>query len=382
MRLINQLFGDKSYRHFGYAEDPFLCGVVCGPTLQQALENMPALNHIVVAAKERVVHGLSWGTIKMLFSLPHIREVSIIGLLFCPSKLPDDNYSCDSLNPLTSFHYEVRSIRFTSLGTRQDYPFPSEEELLHLALDRLHLSLEKLVLSSEPAPMLSMSRWRWPHLRELRLRGEWQSEPPVSYFSLLAAMPNLRVLILELALVAGELRRTAPIWPTGAETGLSFPWPDLSRLSVSHPHPKDELYSRLPPSVHALSLCCYPHKSEKAWLELHAASTVQEYEYPLLSSMDLHGLLEDCRLPHLSRLDIEYSVDSRELDLLRSIAVLFPRLNWLQLHRYRSHEAEQVRLPIALIYLNLLMLRHHRKTMILVGWYVVADTWHVVQRPE
>ena len=346
-KLINQLFGNNDFEPFGYAEESYLCGVVYGPTLQQALQSMPALRCLTIAVEERVVHGLSWETVKMLFSLPQIREVSIIGLLFCPSRLPEDNYICDSFSPLTSLHYEVQSLRFTPLGTRQHYPFPSEEELLHLALDSLHLSLEKLILSSEPAPMLAMSRWNWPHLRELRLRGEWSPQPPVPYLSLLAAMPNLRILILELALVTDQLHRADPVWPAGSHTDLSFPWPYLSRLSVSHPHPKDELYTRLPQSVRALSLCCYPHKSEKAWIAHHPIDTVQVYEYPVLPSMEMLGLLENCHLPYLTRLDIEYSADLRELDLLRSIAVLFPRLSWLQVHRYRLSDAEQVRFSVA-----------------------------------
>ncbi|TBU38027.1 hypothetical protein BD309DRAFT_875230 [Dichomitus squalens] len=338
---MNQLFGKQTVFRRRFAEDSFLCGVICGSSLRRALQSLPVLHSVTIRTWKRVVHGLSWDTVKMISSLPHVREVSIIGLLLCPSMLSGDDYRCDSFSSLTSFHYEVPSHRFTSIGTRQTYPFPSEEEALRLVLDRLHSSLEKLVLSSEPAPMLTMSEWQWPHLRELRLCGEWNPNPPVSYLSLLAAMPNLRVLILELALVTGELDHTHPLWPPGLD--MFFPLPYLSRLSVSHPHAKDELYSRLPPSVHIkLSLCCYPHKSEKAWIGIQPIYTVQAYEYPLLTSTDLRGLLETCHLPCLTRLDIEYQADGLELDLLHSIAVLFPRLSWLQVHRYRLREVSEV----------------------------------------
>ncbi|TBU27487.1 hypothetical protein BD311DRAFT_665176 [Dichomitus squalens] len=367
---MNQLFGKQTVFRHRYAEDPFLCGVICRSSLQRALQSLPVLNNITIRTWRRVVHGLSWDTVQTISSLLQVREVSIIGLLLCPSKLPNDDYRCDSHSSLTSFHYEVPSNRFTSLGTCQTYPFPSEEEALRLVLGRLHSSLEKLVLSSEPAPMLAMSEWQWPHLRELRLRREWNPNPPVSYLSLLAAMPNLRVLILDLALVTGELDHTHPLWPPGLD--MTFPLPYLSRLSVSHPHAKDELYYRLPLSIQELSLCCYPHKSEKAWVDRQPIYAVQEYEYPLLTSTDLRSLLETCCLPRLIRLDIEHQADRLELDLLHSIAVLFLRLSWLQVHRYRLREVSEV--SYARLSLDkLLTLTHHRMMMNSVGWCVVPS---------
>ena len=281
-----------------------------------------------------VVHGLPWATVNVILSLPQIEEVSIAGLLLCPSKLPGDDYSLESLSHITSFHYEVFSNRFTNMKTRQNYPFPSEEEVLLLVLSRIHTSLEKLVLSSEPAPLLDMSRWSWPKLRELRLRGERGSLPPVPYMTLLSAMPHLRTLLLDLTLVSDECTHAAPLWPPGSH--MPFPWPDLSRLSVTHPHPADELYHHLPSSLRALSLCCRPHKSEKAWIGRRLIYTVHVYEYPVLTSAEILAILTNCRLPHLTRLEIEYEADGEESDLLRNLGVMFPRLVWLQIHRYRA----------------------------------------------
>ena len=109
---------------------------------------MPSLRSIAILTRKQVVHGLSFGTVKMILSIPQVREVSITGLLLSPSKLPDDDYYLDSFSPITSFHYEVFSNRFAAMKTRQNYPFPSEKELLHLVLGRIHTSLQKLVLSA------------------------------------------------------------------------------------------------------------------------------------------------------------------------------------------------------------------------------------------
>ena len=299
---------------------------------------MPSLRSIAVLTRKQVVHGLSFGTVKMILSIPQVREVSITGLLLSPSKLPDDDYYLDSFSPITSFHYEVFSNRFAAMKTRQNYPFPSEKELLHLVLGRIHTSLQKLVLSVEPAPLLAMSQWDWPHLRELRLRGERLSHPPVPYLTLLSTMPDLRTLALDLTLVSEECKHAKPLWPPGSR--MPFPCPNLSHLSVTHPHTADELYRHLRSSIHILSLCCRPHKSEKEWFGRRLIYSTHVYEYPVLAAADMLRILQNCQLPQLTRLEIEYDAEEAELDLLRSLATMFPQLVWLQLHRYGPVRAD------------------------------------------
>ena len=327
--------GTRAWITLEYAQNPFVCGVICRPSLERALRHLPALRSISILTKQRVVHGLSWATVKMILTLPQIQEVSITGLLLCPSKLPHDDYRLYSLAPVSSFHYEVFSNRFNGMDTRQDYPFPSEEEVLLLVLSRIHSSLEKLVLSSEPAPLLAMSEWSWPRLRELRMRGERRIFSPASYMTLLSAMPSLRTLILELTLVSEGCTHADPLWPPGS--CMQIPCPDLAHLSVAHPNPTDEFYHHLPPSLRVLSLCCCPHKSEKAWIDQLPLYTAHEYEYPVLTSEEMLGILRNCHLPRLVQLEIEYEAGEGggELDLLHGLASMFPQLAWLQIHRYR-----------------------------------------------
>ena len=339
-KLRLDVAGTRDWIPLEYAQNPFTCGVVGGSSLEQALRCMPSLRSISVLTRQRVIHGLPWATVKMILSLPQVQEVSITGLLLCPFKLPHDDYHLDSVTSVTSFHYEVFSNRFKGMDTRQDYPFPSEEEVLLLVLSRVHPTLEKLTLSAEPAPLLAMSQWSWPRLRELHLSGERRSLPPVSYMTLLSAMPNLRTLALELTLVSEECTHTDPLWPPGSR--MPFPWPDLAHLTVAHPDPADELYSHLPPSLRTLSLCCRPHKSEQAWIARRLIYTAHAYEYPVLTAAEMLGILGNCHLPRLTRLEVEYEAgegEGGELDLLRALGSMFPQLAWLQIHRYRTASA-------------------------------------------
>ena len=81
-------------------------------------------------------------------------------------------------------------------------------------------------------------------------------------------------------------------------------------------------------------MCCRPLKSEKEWFGRRLIYSTRVYEFPVLAAADMHGILQNCQLPHLTRLEIEYDAEEAELDLLRSLRTMFPQLAWLQLHRY------------------------------------------------
>ncbi|KAM5544070.1 hypothetical protein V8D89_002256 [Ganoderma adspersum] len=109
---------------------------------------------------------------------------------------------------------------------------------------------------------------------------------------------------------------------------MPFPCPNLSHLSATHPHPADELYRHLPSSIRILSLCCRPHKSEKEWFGRRLIYSTHVYEFPMLAAAEMLGLgiLQNCQLPRLTRLEIEYDADEEELDWLRSLPTMFPQL--------------------------------------------------------
>ncbi|TBU40290.1 hypothetical protein BD309DRAFT_927398 [Dichomitus squalens] len=301
---------------------------------------MPALRHSTLASsKGGILHGVRWRALKAVLSLPQLTEISLSGLLFSPL-LPDylrtDDLVCPHLQHIKTFRYEVPSFRVSSWGTRERYPFHSEEEMLCRVLERLRHSVEMLALSSEPAPIQKMAQWRWPKLpklRELKLAGERWAEPLTPVVSLFATMPHLRKLVLELTLVRGQLSRAPPLWPRGYSG--AFPWPNLTHLSLSHPHPEDELFANLPSALRSLSLCCHPHKWQKLFLD-GSGAVHHRYKYVVLDSSKMLVILSRCQTPQLTHLELEYNADEGENDLLRYLAASFPLLTSLQVHRYRA----------------------------------------------
>ena len=209
--------------------------------------------------------------------------------------------------------------------------------MLHRVLEKLYGSVERLTLSSEAAPIWAMAEWTWPHLRELKLTGERWEEPRTPFVSHFANMPHLREVAFDLAVVRGHLMEAPPFWPRGHRA--TFPWLDLTHLSLSHPHPEDEVFAHLPPTLQSLSLCCRPHKAEKLLLD-GMGSIPHRYKYLVLDSSDMLDILRRCRTPHLVHLELEYNTGGREHALLCHLATTFPRLTSLQIHRYRTSTAD------------------------------------------
>ena len=345
-RLHDQTHEFQNIAGISYAEYPFLCGVVGSSSVELALRNMPHLSSVRLSVNPDVIHGISWKDFTMFLSLPNLQKFSMSGLLFCPVKSPSDIYDPQLLPPLVSFCYGFSLFRhciyrreFEPLDYERQYSFTTEEDLLSLALEKLHHSLETLVLPSESAPIRSISSWYWPNLRELRFRGERLSKFSTPLVTLFSRMPRLRILVIELVLMAAEdddrISTPIPLWPKGLVT--SFPWPDLEHLAISHPHLEDEIYSHLPSSINTLSLCCAPHKSEQDWSTKRLGRAAR-YRYPVMDSAAILTLLSRCRTPHLKHLEIEYETGDRESDLLHQLLVSYPRLISLQIHRYRSSD--------------------------------------------
>ncbi|TBU54761.1 hypothetical protein BD310DRAFT_827387 [Dichomitus squalens] len=319
-----------------YAEDPYLCGVLCGPWFEHVLQHMPALRTLSLHMRRKLIHGVSWSTLKTILSLPHIDGLVLSGPIFCPAQLPSDNFHLESCSSLTSFRYEVWE-------SRNVYPLGSAEgQALSTVLSWLHNSLETLVLPSEPAPLLAMSAWEWPNLRELRLRGAQWTYPTSPCTILFSNMPRLRILVLELTLPHSDQlwRNKEPIAggasaqmlsPPELTASSSFPWPELQHMALSHPRVGDGLYDCLPLSVHTLTLSCCPRQFQRHWLE----HSFRQYDYATLTSSEMFSVLRRSRLPNLTELELEYDADAGERDMLRYLAVAFPRLRRLTLIRYR-----------------------------------------------
>ncbi|KAM5544868.1 hypothetical protein V8D89_001766 [Ganoderma adspersum] len=335
--LFHLIGGQLEDRFIGSPDSPFFCPIFGGPEFQSSLKRLSSLRKLSLSSSSSwVLHGVQWDTLKSILSLPRLEEFSLHGLIFSPGLADDatpDELEVPNLDHIRYFRYEAPSFRVSSWGTRESYPFSSEEMMLHRVLEKLHNTVENLTLSSEAAPIPTMAQWEWPHLRELTLTGERWAEPRTALVCLFANMPHLRNVVFDLSVVRGYLADAPPLWPRGHRA--TFPWSDLTHLSLSHPHTEDEIFAHLPPTLQSLSLCCCPHKSEKLLLEA-IATLPHRYKYLVLDSSEMLGILRRCRTPQLAHLKLEYNACDREHDLLEHLTVAFPRLTSLQIHRYRN----------------------------------------------
>ena len=344
-----RLIGEQlDVRFISAPQSPFFCPILGGPQLQSGLKHLSSLRKLSLAPSGSwVLHGVRWDTLKSILSLPRLEELSIHGLMLSPGLAENatrEALEVPSLDHIQSFRYETPSFRVSSWGTRESYPFTSEEIMLRRVLEKLHNTVESLTLSSEPAPIPAMAQWEWPRLRELTLIGERWAEPRTPLVSLFDNMPRLRKAVFDLSLVRGYLTDALPLWPRGLRT--KFPWPDLTHLSLSHPHTEDEVFDHLPPTLRSLSLCYYPHKSEKLWLN-GLPTLPHRYKYPVLDASEMLSILIRCRNPQLTHLKLEYDAGEREHDLLEYLSVAFSRLRSLQVHRYRNTgNANHANIPV------------------------------------
>ncbi|KAI0641500.1 hypothetical protein C8Q79DRAFT_1014426 [Trametes meyenii] len=156
-------------------------------------------------------------------------------------------------------------------------------------------------------------------------------------------MSNLRVLKLDIAVPNGH--KNWPVWPSSIpitfnDRSTDSPWPDLKYLSVSFPHPNDELYAHLPRGLRTLSLRSLPHYWQHrigwSWGSRAMGQIMRRlgWSYPIPTASEALSILQRCRTPGLSQLQLEYRIDDEETALLRTIAHAFPGLAHLEIARY------------------------------------------------
>ncbi|CDO74237.1 hypothetical protein BN946_scf185031.g2 [Trametes cinnabarina] len=221
---------------------------------------------------------------------------------------------------------------------------PLELAFLAAVVEQVPVSLETLVVSSEFLPSLqSLSNVVWPNLRELRLQGERiVDETTPSTGPLLASMPQLQTLVLELAPPAGATPRQRICPKDDRELDRPCPWPDLLTFSIAYPDPDDTIYSLLPHTLRSLSLRCWPrHYIHVDWPAFTRGQTLG-WQSPILSAAELLRIIQHRQWPCLSDLDIEYRQDECEKELLEALPAACPNLTTLTLHRYRMPGADDI----------------------------------------
>ncbi|TFK93795.1 hypothetical protein K466DRAFT_510954 [Polyporus arcularius HHB13444] len=329
-----------SYRPLRFAEDILTCGVFEPRVLADILTNMSGLGALTLDLPTggAVPHGLPWKALKVVLSSTCLRELSLTCLrttLSTPTDWPSELHALAtmSLPPLTVLKYSLHPYR------QAPRAYSSEMDVMSTLAERLHGSLVALELPLELANLHAMSHVQWPHLRELRLIGEFSPSPPLTLVSVLLNMPQLRALELKLTPLVGS--DMPPIWPpdyVSADEGCpSF---ELETLTISYPHAHDKFFSHLAPTMHNLSLRCWPHYSTYQWRyadRYRWMTEGREWYCSVAMSSSLLRILQACPSSPLQGLEIEYRADDGDVSLLSHIVVAFPALTFLKVYRYREH---------------------------------------------
>ncbi|KAI0751518.1 hypothetical protein C8Q80DRAFT_1268740 [Daedaleopsis nitida] len=272
----------------------------------------------------------------MLSHMPKLRtlrHVQIHGVLWdtraetLPRKLPL------KVAPLTSLYLRRTDFRFPPRAAQRE-----DVRVLAALLSHVHSSLETLHLPSELISLEALREYDWPRLRELRLRGERQSNPAIAVLPTLSDMRTLRTLKLELAQTEDHGSERQSMGPCGDTSGHCFPWRDLEILTVSYPHPEDECYQSLPSTLRRLDLRCWPrHYLHILPHDRRSITDVLKWHSPILASSEMLDILRRCRTSDawsiLRQLDLEFREDHMDPALFRQ-----PR----QLERPGGKQAETV----------------------------------------
>ncbi|KAI0656422.1 hypothetical protein C8Q70DRAFT_333982 [Cubamyces menziesii] len=309
-----------------YLTSPRVVATCHEEVLRTALCAMPRLDTIIILDSKNF--GVPWVIFATILSTPQLRVFEIRGRIHRAfDRLAEPPYQ--SFAPLRAFRYVPDHI---------DTPVrigPIEKRMLVILLEQVSVTLETLVLPSESVPLRLMSLWEWPNLRELRLRGDSRPihrcrTPLVSVFG---RMPRLHTLSLLLA--HSKKSPLGPLWPAHSEC-KSLPWAELKSLTLSWIHPDDLIFAHLPPTLRHLSFRAWPrlfimyYDAHRLWAErVH-------WKLKAPKSAQISRILPLCPSANLERIELEYVADSAELELLRRIPDIAPRLEWLQIIRYRS----------------------------------------------
>ena len=223
-----------------------------------------------------------------------------------------------------------------------------ETAALATALTELHEGLETLTLPSESAPLSTLAQIRWPRLRKVTFYGtSWVASTPI-ITALLSQIPCLQDLSFKL-------------YTTTSQTQVPRIYDDLHvspplvRLVLSAPNPEDSIFDCLPMTLRELSLRYYPHVHEQQYFhDIQFVYDSPRYDL-LLYSQDILSILGRCSDLDLEKLEVEYRADESDDTLLRYMAVTFPNVTSLKIHRYRSAMEEQERRDVSIVSSNMLL---------------------------
>lgn len=303
--------------------------------LLDAMREMTRLQNLVVNIE--LGNGLPFYILDAILSAPQLSSIQCGPSMCLPVEQDPTFPKCLRLSAaVSSLTVFRRSLPSYQRCSRE----PAEADFLSCLFKHAHTTLQVAEMPSDTAPLRAFRNHDWPCLRELVLRGGPRRSSCAYLVESLTRMPNLRVLKLELAQRSGAgLQRICPPgWAGGC------PWPNLEVLTVSNPHPDDELFEHLPDSLQELTIRCFPRHYVAAEPDREGVFMGHfGWEKSLPTSADMLHILHRCgtSLHRLRHLDIEFEESGEDVQLLRHIAATFPTLAFLQFHRY--HKAPENR---------------------------------------
>ena len=240
-------------------------------------------------------------------------------------------------NTLTHLSYEPFTWRDSLTGQALEAQFALESRYLVQLLCGMHANAQSLLLPMESAPLAAMSELPWPNIRDLSLRGQYPANLSERLFPefLIRVLPQLQSLCVRAA-PQNTLPRPPILGPS--MTSESITLPDLRSLTVAYPDPADAIFNISAPRLTHLSLCDQPRYYYARGVPEHVPDW---FAAPILRASECLGILQRMETPLLESIELVYQADTAEDDLLRHLAT-YPRLEIVELHRYREHDPDPV----------------------------------------
>ncbi|KAI0634118.1 hypothetical protein C8Q77DRAFT_1055931, partial [Trametes polyzona] len=306
---------------------------------------LPAVRSVTFQAAR---YGVPWEALKLLLRTPQITSITFSdsATFTRVAPFPADAFSMtftlEELSYPTLIQTVVVKQSMGHLVTMSD-----RREVKMTCLSPLVLGMRQtaraLTLPMETSPLREMACLDWPEMRRLHLGGSFSRDAdqwiPTALPTLVRRMTNLQHL---------ELTAALPIWTTilcpvlgRAPLTGSFELRHLRSLTIAHPDPEDAIFSTELPSLTRLSLRDYPR---------HYDGRAEPYYYerwrsPIPSATRVLSMLRRMRPYGLTELELVYSADESDSELLDFVTDRLPMLRHLELHRYRrtSHDIVKYR---------------------------------------
>lgn len=287
--------------------------------------------------------GIPWKALETCLRFPQVKAIKFTDSspFTFVSPFPTDAISaCSGLEelsyttPLTpQLHYMLE--RQTTLGKICTL----ERACLSSMVLGMNSAARSLVLPMRTAPLGGMAKLDWPALQSLTLRGSFRTDADLwntEYLpSLFRHTPNLRRLNITAALPTTTSIRCLVL---GCKAPPVVGLEGLRSLTIAYPDPNDAIFSTPFPGLTNLSLRDWPRHYDVVSHKYYYDS----WRSPILSSMETLSILSRLRAPSLLTLELVYSADEADDDLLTLITRSFPKLRHLELHRYRQSSGEAV----------------------------------------